>query len=180
MKRISLLHLSLLAFLCAIMAACGSDNKKSTSGPSSDQPVKAVLTLSTAVNGALPADTIITGYDLMLGLPDGVTVKSSSPPETDPDVVVASNMAAGLSITGVYSASTGDTSGKLRILVASANGLSAGAFSTVTCDIAAGASPAVSDFELPLSFSAVGYNTKTDTTVSLDGYLTLTADVHIE
>jgi hypothetical protein len=176
MKRILLRTIPIVVLAVMILGACGN-SKKDTSPV---QPTKAVITLSTAITSSLPADTIITGYDLTFTLPEGVTIKSSSPPVADAAVVVASGMAAGSSITGVYSATTGSTPGTLRILVASANGFNAGSFSTVTCDIAPGTFPVRSDFDQPLSFSASGYNTTTDTTVSLVSYLSLTATVKIQ
>lgn len=180
MKKISLLSLLILALMLTTLAACGGGGGGSSPSNGDSHgvtnPTKAVLTFSTAVTGTMPANTIITGYDLQFSLPAGVTVKSTTPPVTDAGVVTASGNAAGSSITAVYAPATAGVPGKVRILVASANGFPAGEFSKATCDIAAGTVPTTADFPQP-TLAVSGYNTSTNTTVDLSGQISSTMQV---
>src|SRR5512144_3040812 len=90
MKKI--LNLLILALALTTFSACGGGGGGG-SNPT-PQPTTAVLTLSTAVIGTIPAPTVITGYDVTITLPAGVTVKSSTPPQTDNGVVVGSGNGA--------------------------------------------------------------------------------------
>lgn len=178
MKRLSQTMSLILIPVLVMLNACGGGGDD---GIILQQPTAAVITLATTENGTMPAHTIITGYDVTITLPAGVTVKSTTaPPQTDDGVVTATGAAAGSSIiTAVYSAATNTLSGTVRIWIANANsvGLSTGEFSTVNCDIAAGYYPATSDFPLP-TFVANGNVTNldsTDSTIDLTSYLALMA-----
>jgi len=82
-------------------------------------------------------------------LPDGVTVKSTTPPQVDNDAIVPSGVAgAGTIATAVYAATSGTTPAHVRILVANANGITTGEFCTVNGDIAAGHSPKAAGFSI--------------------------------
>jgi hypothetical protein len=179
MKKISLSSLLIFAFCITMLSACGGGGGGGGSTP--PQPTTAVLTLSTAVTGTIPSDTTINGYDVTITLPAGVTVKSTTPPQTDAGVVTTTGSAAGSSMTAVYSAATGTTPGKVRILIANGDRYYAGEFSQVNCDIAAGHYPKASDFQQP-TFAASGllhthldYPDDIVTNVDLTGELSLTA-----
>jgi hypothetical protein len=101
---------------------------------------------------------VIGAIDVTVNLPSGVSVKSS--PSTtnpavlvmDPGVVVASGVAAGANTStsfSVYTAATATLPGNVRVrLTNPVTGFGTGEFVTVNCDIAAGAFPTASDFNL--------------------------------
>lgn len=181
MKTKSLLNLLMIVGALTILPHCGGGGGGGGNTPA--QPTTAVLTLSTTVNGVIPANTIITGYDVTIILPAGVTVKSTTPPQTDSGVVTATGVAAGSSTTiaGVYAPAAGATLGKVRFIVANGSGFSAGEFCKVTCDIAAGSTPpSASDFTQP-TFAASGLVTSpTTSTVDLTGLMTMTETAVIQ
>jgi hypothetical protein len=163
MKRISLSSLLILALSLTILTACGGGGG---GGTPQFQPTTAVFTLSTAVTGTIPANTSINGYDVTINLPAGVTVNSTT----------ATGAAAGASIISA------GTTGKVRIVIASASGFSAGTFSMVNCSIAPGSYPTASDFPQPTfnvppnqpgGGGASGWNNNTSSTVNLTGNLSL-------
>jgi len=167
----------MLAVALVVLAHCGGGGDGD--GITIVQPTTAVLTLATAVTGALPANTIINGYDVTISLPAGVTVKSTTvPPQTDDGVVTASGAATGSSIVAVYSAATSTLPAKVRILIVKDSGFSAGEFGKVNCDIAAGHYPIAADFQQP-TFAVGGWNTATSSTVDLTGQLSMTASAVI-
>lgn len=177
MKKLTLSSLLICALVLTVLSACGGGGD---GGITVQQPTTAVITLATAVNGTMPTNTIITGYDVLISLPAGVTVKSTTaPPQTNDGVVTATGAAAGSSIAAVYSVATSTVSGTVRILIAKADGFSAGTFSTVNCDIAAGHYPKTTDFPLP-TLVANGYDTNLNSTVDLTSFLTLTATAVIQ
>jgi hypothetical protein len=175
MKKLSLTSVVVCAFAFTVLSACGGGGG---AGVTVLQPTTAVIKLATTDNGTKPANTIITGYDVLISLPAGVTVKSTTaPPQTNDGVVTATGAATGASIAAVYSAATSTLSGTVRILIAKADGFSAGEFVTVNCDIAAGHYPKTTDFPQPTFFAASGYDTKQNSTVDLTNDLTLTSTV---
>ena len=181
MKTKSLLNLLMIVGALTILPHCGGGGGGGGNNTPA-QPTTAVLTLSTTVNGVIPANTIITGYDVTITLPAGVTVKSTAPPQTDSGVVTATGVAAGSSTTiaGVYAPAAGATPGKVRFIVANGSGFSSGEFCKVTCDIAAGSNPSASDFTLP-TFAASGLVTSpTTSTVDLTGQMTMTETAVIQ
>lgn len=182
MKRSYLRFILFVVTTCLILAACsGSANNSNNSGSTNTQPTTATIEFGTTVTGAIPANTIITGYDLTFRLPAGVTVKSAVPPTTDNGVVTATGSASGSLITAVYSPATGAEPGTVRIILANADGINVGEFSTVICDIAGGYSPAPADFNQDgLSLAVSGYDTATDSTVDMTGELALSANILIE
>lgn len=169
MKKTSLLSMLILALALSTLAACGGGGGGGS--VTIPQSTTAVLTLSTTVTGTIPANTIITGYDVTISLPAGVTVKSTTPPQTDAGVVT--DYPSGSSMVAVYSAATGTIPGKVRILITSGTGYYAGVFSKVNCNIAAGQYPKASDFQQP-TFAASGWDDNTKSTVDLTGQLSLT------
>ncbi len=176
MKKLSLYKGLICALVLTALSACGGGGG-GDAGITVQQPTTAVIKLATTDNGTKPANTIITGYDVLITLPAGVTVKSSTPPQTDNGVVTATGTAAGSSVVAVYSAATSTLSSTVRILIAKADGFSAGEFATVNCDIAAGHYPGATDFPQPTFFAASGYETNLNSTVDLTNDLTLTSTV---
>ena len=179
MKKIALSSLLIFTLCLTMLSACGGGGGGGTPPP--PQPTSAVLTLSTAVTGTIPADTIIAGYDVTIDLPTGVTVKSSMPPQADASVVTPSGTAVGAGVLAKYTPATGSSPGKLHIMIASTqdSGFTAGEFSKVNVDIASGSHPKATDFQQP-TFAASGLVTSpTRTTVDLTGELSLTASTVI-
>jgi len=149
MKKTSLPILLIVALGIAILPACGGGS--SSSSPPF-QPTSAVLTLSTAITGTIPATASITSYDVTIELPTGVTVKTMPAPnssETGTGVVIASGSATGAAIAGVYTAATGTSPGTVKVYVESGGGFSAGEFCKVNVNITAGYSPTASSFVQP-------------------------------
>jgi hypothetical protein len=147
MKKITMLsYLLVLYSAMALISGCGGG------GGSSAPPTTAIVKLSTS--GTLPSGTLIGGIDVTLILPASVTVKSTTPPETDGGVVTASGVAGGSLVVGNYSAATSTLPGKVRIGLVNATGFGTGEFATVNCDIAAGNTPTAGGFSL-VNFTAI-------------------------
>jgi hypothetical protein len=92
MKENYLRKLVIIAFCLSLIAACGGGG----GGVSVSQPSTAVLTLSTAVTGTIPAGTTINSYLATITLPAGVTVKTEpGSSATAAGVVTASGQASG-------------------------------------------------------------------------------------
>jgi hypothetical protein len=142
----------LLIFIIALFTMAGC---KST-GSDITHPQPTTATLNIISQGTLTTGQQIGAIDVTVNLPSGITVKSS--PSTtnpavlvmDPGVVVASGVAAGASTsTSIYTAATTTMPGNVRVLLTSpTTGFGTGEFVTVNCDIAAGAFPTASDFNL--------------------------------
>jgi len=155
---------ALLMIILMSLAACH--------GKGSDQPTKAVITLSTS--GSLPAGTQIYGAQATIKLPAGVTTKAS-PSSTDPTkmvtdsgVVIATGSSVGAeSVLATYVTSTSaPTTYSVELYVAKSSGFSTGDFVTVNCDIADGTNPSVSDFSVS-DFKAVDQNGATITGLTI-------------
>jgi len=176
MKRLFSWSILIIAFALFLLTACGGGGGGGTLLPRkpAPTPTTAILTLVASVTGTIPANTIITGYDITISLPAGVSVKSTTPPETDTGVVTATGAAAGSSITAVYSAATATMPGKVKILIANGSGFSAGEFSKVNCDIAAGYNPDSSAFSQP-TFTAFGFDTSSSSTIDLTKQMSIAA-----
>jgi len=177
MKKISLSSLLMFALALTTLSACGGGGGGGGSTP--PQSTTAVLTLSSAVTGAIPAPTVITGYDVTITLPAGVTVKSTTPPQTDASVVVGT-------INGAVSgASYSPATRKVHIVIVSPNGNgfnAAGEVCKVNCDIAPGYHPTATDFQQQPTFKASGLNDPNavkPSTVDLTGQLSLTVTAAI-
>jgi hypothetical protein len=163
MKKIAISSLLILTLTLTILSACGGGGG---GGVTLTQPTSAVLTLSTAVTGTIPATTTINSYNVTITLPAGVTVKSTvNPPETDAGVVTASGKASGALVSGVYTAATSTLPGTVKVYVASASGFDAGEFCKVNGDIAAGYYPTASSFAQPTLDDATGFDSNSSSTV---------------
>ena len=184
MKKTSLFSMLIFALALTTLSACGggggggSSSSGSSSSPPPPQPTTAVLTLSTAVKGAIPAPAVIAGYDVTITLPAGVTVKSTAlPPQTDAGVVVGTvnGAAAGTYYVASYTPATR----KVRIVMVSPKGngfSSAGEFCQVNCDITAGYYPTATDFQQQPTFKASGIddpNAAKPSTVDLTNQLSM-------
>jgi len=138
-KRI--VHL-LLPFLVLAFAACGGG------GTPAAPPTRAIVKLSTTG----PSGSRISGIDVTIGLPAGVTVQAAvNPPETDSGVVVASGQAAANSlVAATYTAAAAGSSARVRTVLVNSNstGFALGEFATISCDLASGVNPAASDFPI--------------------------------
>lgn len=162
--------LVMVALGLVVISGCGGGGGSSPT-PDVTAPKTALVTLATATMDTIPSGTLITGYDVTIMLPPGVTVKSTTnAPQTDDGVVTVSAAAAGASILSVYTAATATTPGQVRILLAKGAGLSAGVFCTVNCDISAGSNPRTSDFAQP-AYSVSGFDSVTNSTVDLSNQL---------
>jgi hypothetical protein len=172
MKKMSLSGFITFALALTTLSACGGGGGGGSSTP--PQSTTAVLTLSSAVTGSIPAPTVITGYDVTITLPAGVTVKSTTPPQADAGVVVGT--ATGTSYIASYSSATG----KVHIIIVSSKGNGfngTGEFCKVNCDIATGGHPTAADFQQQPTFKASGLNDPNadkPSTVDLTGQLSMT------
>jgi hypothetical protein len=177
MKKIFQAGLLIGALSLVILAACGGGGGGG-GAPQPKQPTTAVLTLTTALIGALPADTIVAGYDVWVTLPEGVTVRSiANPPQTDTGVVTPTD--ASTSVTAVYQPASGGNPARVHIIAATANanGFAPGAFSDVHCNITAGSYPQASSFPQP-TFEASFFDIvsqSTNTTLVSGQVLSMTA-----
>jgi hypothetical protein len=183
MKKLSLSSVMICALSLTVLAACGGGGGGG-GGVTITQPTTAVLTLSTAVTGTIPATTTINGYDVTISLPAGVTVKATpdsiNPGKLVTDPGVVTDNPAGSYIESVYSAATGTFPGLVKVHVVSATGFAAGTFCKVNGDIAAGHYPTASSFAQPTLDDATGYDTISSSTVTtLAGQLSLTSTVVI-
>jgi hypothetical protein len=182
MKMKSLMSLFMLVGALIILPHCGGGGG---GGGNNSGPTTAVLTLSTAVTGAIPATTTINGYDVTVTLPAGVTVQAS--PDsinpavlvTDPNVVTATGSASGADVIAVYTAAVGGTPAMVKVHIASDSGFNAGAFCTITCDISAGTNPSAADFAQPTLDEATGLDSSYST-VNLTSELSLAAAAVIQ
>jgi hypothetical protein len=158
----------------ALLSACGGNGNPAA--PSETQPTRATLILSSAITGSIPSGTIIAGYDVTISLPAGVTVKSTvAPPLTDDGVVthMTSTAPPNTIMFGIYTAATDTLPGNVRIITAKADGFSAGNFTIVNGNIAAGYRPTAADFLQPT------YTVSDDTGANLTGQLSITASAYI-
>ena len=177
MKKISLSSLLIFALALTTLSACGGGGGGGSGSSGSSTPPQnttAVLTLSTT--GTIPAPAVIAGYDVTITLPAGVTVKSTTPPQTDAGVVVGTATGAA---AGTYNAASFDSAmGKVHIVIVSpkGNGFSgAGEFCQVNCIIAPGYYPKAADFQ-QFTFKASGIdnpNSAKPSTVDLTKQLRL-------
>jgi hypothetical protein len=179
MKENYLRKLVIIAFCLSLIAACGGGG----GGVSVSQPSTAVLTLSTAVTGTIPAGTTINSYLATITLPAGVTVKTEpGSSATAAGVVTASGQASGATAAGVYTAATGTFPGTVKVYIVKVGptgaGFDPGEFCKVTGDIAPGVIPSESDFVPPTLDDATGIDA-TVSTVILTGELSLTATASI-
>lgn len=142
--------------LVLAVASCKGTEIKATGASNTPPAPKAVVTLRSTVPGALPANTIITSYDVYLTLPAGVTVKSSDLLNTDPGVVVATGEGS-VQGTTVGAVTIPGTPNRVRLMVINPAGMNSGEFSTVYCDYDRSNPPAHSDFSV--SYVVGGFNT---------------------
>ncbi len=178
MKRISLRSLAICLFGLFLVSACGGGGGGSAVAlPPAAQPV-AIVTMSTAVTGTIPAGTTINGYEVTMTLPADVTCKSTAG-QTDPGVVTVIGQAAGSLATGVYTAATASQRGTVTVTIVSGTGFGAGAFCTVQCELANGVQPTAADFK-PLVLDAATGLVSGTTTTNLTSQLTVTASVVIQ
>lgn len=126
-----------------LMIACSLFLITACSGGGGGGVTKADVTLASSGTGT------IYGIDVTVNLPAGVSLKSSNPPVTDAGVVTPSGAAQnGTIAAALYTAATGTYPARVRVLIASPNGFSAGDFCTVKADIAPGYSPSATDFTI--------------------------------
>ncbi len=171
MKKRLLLNLIILALALTILPHCGGGGGGGNNpGPSG--PTTAVLTLSTALTGSLPANETVNGYSVTVTLPAGVTIKTDTSGAIDSSVLTASGVATGSLIGGDYAPAIVGTPGKITIVITNTDRINPGEFCKVTCTIASG-SPSASDFQ-QYTFVAKGYvhtdiaNPANDTVTDVD------------
>jgi hypothetical protein len=148
----------LYLFLLLSLSSCSGGGGGGGTAVGNNNTQTSSLTMSTA--GALAPGTQIGGIRVMLTLPPGVTVKSTTnPPQTDAGVVVVSGIATGPNenLIAVYTAATNTKLGRISAQIVNANGFSAGQFATVSCTIASGYALKTSNFSV-LDFAAVDLN----------------------
>ncbi len=133
-----------LLLIMTLLTACGGGGGN---GPAAVS--KATLKLITSGTGPT-----IGAVDVTVNLPEGVTIKSASPPQVDDGVVTPSGVAAtGTIAAAAYTAATNTQPAKVRVVMVNANGFTTGEFCTVNGDIGAGHSPKAADFSLESFFA---------------------------
>lgn len=141
----NIIKCTFLTVAVAILAACGGGGSSSGGDP----PASRTAVLKLATSGTPSAQ--LAGIDITVTLPDGVTASVSSDGTVAASADAVSGVAApGTVLAPVYTQASGATRGTLRLVLASqvTAGFGAGEFATVTLVVAAGASPAPSDFLL--------------------------------
>lgn len=149
---------AIIAIATLLLSACGGG------GGSAAPPTTATLKLSTSTSGTLAPDAM-SGIQISVILPAGVTVKANTGGSVQDGVVSVSGVAAPGMAQSLYTPASGATPGKLTIVVASNAGFGPGEFATVICDIAAGSYPTAGDFPLA-DFMPVDNITFNTTTIS--------------
>lgn len=115
--------------------------------PLGTSPASAILKISTS--GTPSAN--LSGNDIILTLPDGVTPTLNADRTVANSVIAVSGVAApGTVLAPVYTSATASARGTLHFAMAStiAVGFGAGEFATVTLNITAGKNPVQGDFSL--------------------------------
>ncbi len=168
MKRT--IHFTLILYLYLLLCGCGGGGGGAVTtggggggngdngGGSTAKASSMAVTLS--ATGTLPSSSLIGAIDITLNLPAGVTVKASpSPINTsvmvpDAGVVVLQGAAAAAGSQLITASYVPGPPGKVTIRLVNANGLATGAFATVNCDVAAGVTPAATDFSVTPNVAA--------------------------
>ena len=166
---------ALMSFLVALVVSCflvGCGNGGGGGGTAATSKT-ALVTLSSSVKGIVPTGTLITGYDVTLTLPAGVTVLTAKPPEADAGVVTTAGSAVDTLHAAVFTPATKSTPGTIRIQMVSQTGFSAGVIVTINCNIVGSSTAGETDFHQVI-FSASGFDTLTSSTVDLTSQLSLT------
>jgi hypothetical protein len=154
MKKIAMLPRILIVFSAIALISGCAGGRGGSSAPNTTIFQARTAGVKLLTNGTLSSGTLIGGIDITLTLPAGVSVKSTTPPQTDAGVVTASGMAGGSLGIGVYTAATSTLPGKVRVALVNAAGFGTGEFAIVNCDIASGSTPAATGFSLG-NFSAI-------------------------
>ena len=87
----------------------------------------------------------VYGVDVVVDLPSGVTVAADANGAVAAPIITATGAAAGSYASAKYTPASGAVPGKLHIAVASGSGFAPGAFVTVACSVAEGATPTFGD-----------------------------------
>jgi hypothetical protein len=128
----------ILAFICigilTLTAGCG--------GGGGAAPIPATLKLSSS--GTLPAGATITGYDITLELPAGVSVKTTAGGAVDAGVVVPSGLLAGTTgtIPVNYTPASGTIPATLDFTVISGVAAGVGEFATINVNLSSASTTA--------------------------------------
>lgn len=154
--------LILLISLAIQFAGCGGGGGggAATTTPTTTPPTTTASVVTLATVEGVPNGSLIGDIDFTLNLPTGVTVKAtpsqSNPAVMIPDagVVVLKGTASGATLTATY---VPGTPGKVDIKLISATGITPGTtFAVVNCDVAAGASPAPTDYSTTPNIAPTG------------------------
>lgn len=104
-------------------------------------------TRKTIVLASAGTNALLSGIEATISLPPGVTIKAGAGGQVLDSVLMASGGASqGALASGKYTPSTAMTRGTIKLGVISATGFAAGEFATLQCDIAADATPNLTDF----------------------------------
>jgi hypothetical protein len=132
--------------LALLISACGGGGG-GNSEPS-PAPTKAILKVSTA---NVPAGTRVSGVQMLIVLPAGVTPSVLSGIDSSGSVAPSGNAAAGSTTSSSYNASTKT----LTLAIINGNGFVSGEFMTITCTIAAGTTVTAANFPLQATVTEV-------------------------
>lgn len=139
-----------LVLLVAVLSGCGGAG--GTSVGSAVQPQEMTVNLATHAND--PA-TVIYAVDLVLQLPEGVTVAADTSGAVAAGVLVPTD---GSAFAGArYVAGSGSSPTTVHVTIADPGGFVVGPLATLTCNVATGNAPSASTFALG-AFSAKDAN----------------------
>jgi len=133
--------------LALLISACGGGGGGSSSEPS-PAPTKAILKVSTA---NVPAGTLVSGVQMSIVLPAGVTPSVLSGIDSSGSVTPSGNAATGSTTSSSYNAA----SKTLTLAIINGNGFASGEFVTVTCTIAVGTTVTAANFPLQATVTEV-------------------------
>lgn len=130
--------LQFLALAVAAIALHGCGGGSSDPKPAAQTPAPAQATVANVKLSTAGAGSSLSGVQVTVTLPDGVTVKATDG-IPDAGVVKISGVAPANATLGAhYVPATATTPGQIMVLVASTVSFPAGEFATITCDVAAG------------------------------------------
>jgi hypothetical protein len=143
--------MTLMKVLIPILTAALALGTGCGGGASASAPAAAVAGPSTyamkaSLQGLLAPGASIGSIDLTLTLPPGVTVPADGNGQALDGVVTPSGAGAGSLAVARFTPADASQRARIRILLINAKGIPPGECVTVQCDVAAGSTPALSEF----------------------------------
>ena len=132
--------------------------------------INSIVVLKLSSQGTIPEGKAVSGVDVTIELPDGVTAKTAADGSVDATVVVGSGLMAGVAqVFGSYIPAAGGEKAKLRFMILNVAGVAVGEYATINLMLS-GIIPVVTDFNV-VSFIFAGYDFNTSSNIN---FVTLT------